>query len=50
MSNGWVKEGGKLARRTILEYDFMERRGSGIKKIFLAYENDEKKPKFEIMK
>lgn len=50
MSNGWVKEGGKLARRTILEYDFMERRGSGIKKILLAYENDEKKPKFEIMK
>ena len=29
--------------------DFMERRGSGIKKIFLAYENDEKKPKFEII-
>ena len=120
MSNGWVKEGGKLARRTIPEYDldamreaiinaeahrsylmrgtnvelaffddrieivscgtiengktleellkrptsqrrnqlvcdifsrldFMERRGSGIKKIFLAYENDEKKPKFEII-
>ena len=120
MSNGWVKEGGKLARRTIPEYDldamreaiinaeahrsylmrgtnvelafyddrieivscgaigngktleellkrptsqrrnqlvcdifsrldFMERRGSGIKKILLAYENDEKKPKFEIL-
>lgn len=120
MSNGWVKEGGKLARRTIPEYDldamreaiinaeahrsylmrgtnvelafyddrieivscgtigngktleellkrptsqrrnqlvcdifsrldFMERRGSGIKKILLAYENDEKKPKFEII-
>lgn len=120
MSNGWVKEGGKLARRTIPEYDldamreaiinaeahrsylmrgtnvelafyddrieivscgtigndktleellkrptsqrrnqlvcdifsrldFMERRGSGIKKIFLAYEHDEKKPKFEII-
>ena len=120
MSNGWVKEGGKLARRTIPEYDldamrealinaeahrsylmrgtnvelafyddrieivscgkigngkaleellkrptsqrrnqlvcdifsrldFMERRGSGIKKIFQAYENDEKKPKFEII-
>ena len=120
MSNGWVKEGGRLARRTIHEYDldamrealinaeahrsylmrgtnvelafyddrieivscgtvgngktleellkrpttqrrnqlvcdifsrldFMERRGSGIKKIFLAYENDEKKPKFEII-
>lgn len=29
--------------------DFMERRGSGIKKIFQAYENDEKKPKFEII-
>ena len=113
MSNGWVKEGGKLARRTIPEYDldamreaiinaeahrsylmrgtnvelafyddrieivscgtigngktleellkrptsqrrnqlvcdifsrldFMERRGSGIKKILLAYENDER--------
>ena len=27
----------------------MERRGSGIKKIYLAYENDEKKPKFEII-
>lgn len=120
MSNGWVKEGGNLARRTIPEYDldamrealinseahrsylmrgtnvelaffddrieivscgkigngksleellkrptsqrrnqlvcdifsrldFMERRGSGIKKIFQAYENDEKKPKFEII-
>ena len=120
MSNGWVKEGGKLARRTIPEYDldamreaiinaeahrsylmrgtnvelafyddrieivscgtigngktleellkrptsqrrnqlvcdifsrldFMERRGSGIKKILLAYENDKKKPKFEII-
>ena len=120
MSNGWVKEGGKLARRTIPEYDldamrealinaeahrsylmrgtnvelafyddrieivscgkigngktleellkrptsqrrnqlvcdifsrldFMERRGSGIKKIFQAYENDKKKPKFEII-
>lgn len=120
MSNGWVKEGGKLARRTIPEYDldamrealinaeahrsylmrgtnvelafyddrieivscgkigngktleellkrptsqrrnqlvcdifsrldFMERRGSGIKKIFQAYENDEKKPNFEII-
>lgn len=116
MSNGWVKEGGKLARRTIPEYDLdamretiinaeahrsylmrgtnvelafyddrieivscgtigngkileellkrptsqrrnqlvcdifsMERRGSGIKKILLAYENDEKKPKFEII-
>ena len=120
MSKGWVKEGGKLARRTIPEYDldamrealinaeahrsylmrgtnvelafyddrieivscgkigngktleellkrptsqrrnqlvcdifsrldFMERRGSGIKKILLAYENDEKKPKFEII-
>lgn len=120
MSNGWVKEGGKLARTTIPEYDldamrealinavahrsylmrgtnvelafyddrieivscgkigngktleellkrptsqrrnqlvcdifsrldFMERRGSGIKKIFQAYENDEKKPKFEII-
>ena len=120
MSNGWVKEGGKLARRRIAEYDldamrealinaeahrsylmrgtnvelafyddrieivscgkigngktleellkrptsqrrnqlvcdifsrldFMERRGSGIKKIFQAYENDEKKPKFEII-
>ncbi len=120
MSNGWIKEGGKLARRTIPEYDldamreaiinaeahrsylmrgtnvelafyddrieivscgtigngrtleellkrptsqrrnqlvcdifsrldFMERRGSGIKKILLAYENDEKKPKFEII-
>lgn len=120
MSNGWVKEGGKLARRTIPEYDldamrealinaeahrsylmrgtnvelafyddrieivscgkigngktleellkrptsqrrnqlvcdifsrldFMERRGSGIKKIFQAYENDEKKPGFEII-
>lgn len=120
MSNGWVKEGGRLARRTIPEYDldamreaiinaeahrsylmrgtnielafyddrieivscgtigngktleellkrptsqrrnqlvcdifsrldFMERRGSGIKKILLAYENDEKKPKFEII-
>ena len=120
MSNGWVKEGRKLARRTIPEYDldamreaiinaeahrsylmrgtnvelafyddrieivscgaigngktleellkrptsqrrnqlvcdifsrldFMERRGSGIKKILLAYENDEKKPKFEIL-
>lgn len=120
MSNGWVKEGGKLARRTIPEYDldamrealinaeahrsylmrgtnvelafyddrieivscgkigngktleellkrptsqrrnqlvcdifsrldFMERRGSGIKKIFQAYENDEKRPKFEII-
>lgn len=120
MSNGWVKEDGKLARRTIPEYDldtmrealinaeahrsylmrgtnvelafyddrieivscgkigngktleellkrptsqrrnqlvcdifsrldFMERRGSGIKKIFQAYENDEKKPNFEII-
>lgn len=120
MSNGWVKEGGKLARRTIPEYDldamreaiinaeahrsylmrgtnvelafyddrieivscgtigngktleellkrptsqrrnqlvcdifsrldFMERRGSGIKKILLAYEDDEKKPKIEII-
>lgn len=29
--------------------DFMERRGSGIKKILIAYENDEKKPKFEII-
>ena len=29
--------------------DFMERRGSGIKKIFQAYENDEKKPNFEII-
>ena len=27
----------------------MERRGSGIKKIFQAYENDEKKPNFEII-
>ena len=120
MSNGWIKEGGKLARRTIPEYDldamrealinaeahrsylmrgtnvelafyddrieivscgkigngktleellkrptsqrrnqlvcdifsrldFMERRGSGIKKIFQAYENDNKKPNFEII-
>lgn len=120
MSNGWIKEGGKLARRTIPEYDldamrealinaeahrsylmrgtnvelafyddrieivscgkigngktleellkrptsqrrnqlvcdifsrldFMERRGSGIKKIFQAYENDDKKPNFEII-
>ena len=29
--------------------DFTERRGSGIKKILLSYENDEKKPKFEII-
>lgn len=29
--------------------DFMGRRGSGIKKIFQAYENDEKKPGFEII-
>lgn len=28
--------------------DFMERRGSGIEKIYEAYERDEKKPKFEI--
>lgn len=119
MSNGWVKEGGKLARREIPEYDldalrealinaeahrqylmrgtnielgfyndrieivscgglesrrkledflkkptstrrnqlvcdifsrldFMERRGSGIAKIFQAYKEDEKKPKIEI--
>ena len=39
MSNGWVKS----------RLDFMERRGSGIKKIFQAYENDEKKPNFEII-
>ena len=29
--------------------DFMERRGSGIKKMIEAYSNDEKKPKFEII-
>ena len=29
--------------------DFMERRGSGIRKMQEAYENDEKKPKFEII-
>ena len=29
--------------------DFMERRGSGIKKMMDAYENDEKKPKFEVV-
>ena len=29
--------------------DFMERRGSGIKKMLDAYKNDEKKPKFEIV-
>jgi len=28
--------------------DFMERRGSGIEKMLDAYENDEKKPKFEV--
>ena len=28
--------------------DFMERRGSGIRKMMEAYENDEKKPKFEV--
>lgn len=119
MSNGWVKEGGKLARREIPEYDldalrealinaeahrqylmrgtnielgfyndrieiiscgglesrrkledflkkptstrrnqlvcdifsrldFMERRGSGIAKMFQAYNEDEKKPKIEV--
>ena len=80
MSNGWVKEGGKLARRTIPEYDLDAMREAiinaeahrsylmrgtnvelafyddrieivscGTKKILLAYENDEKKPKFEII-
>ena len=29
--------------------DFMERRGSGIKKMMDAYENDEKKPKIEVV-
>ena len=31
---------------SFVNLDFMERRGSGIKKILIAYENDEKKPKF----